>query len=909
MPHHLNDMPLNAGDRVGAYDVIGQIGAGGMGIVYRAHDTQLDRDVALKVLPEAFTADPDRLARFEREAKVLASLNHPNIGSIYGLEEAEGGKFRALVLELVEGPTLADRITKGPIPLDEALPIAKQIAEALEAAHEQGVIHRDLKPANIKVKADGTVKVLDFGLAKAFQPDAGDPNLSQSPTISLSAAATQLGMVIGTAAYMAPEQAKGLTVDKRADIWAYGAVLFEMLTGRKLFDAGDVSEMLASVLVKDPDISSIGSHVPAHVRSVVRRCLVKDPKQRLRDIGDVRLAMKGTVETTVAAPSDMATAPPLRVWQRPIPATLAVLAALGLGALAVWSLTPAPVLDLARFVITAPPSEPVRLDTNTLDLTISPDGRRVVYRTGTPPQLYVRALDQLAGTPLAGTEGAQAPFFSADGTWVGFQSGLLGPLKKVSVLGGPSVTLCALGSPLRGASWGADDTIIFATASRGGLRRVAAAGGEPEALTTPEAGTGGFHHFPEILPGGKALLFTMLTGPGSEGRIALLNLETREEVPLISLGSQPRYAATGHIVYGAEGTLRAVPFDLARLTVTGDPVPVLEDVLTKASGAVDFGLAEDGSLVYVTGAAGAAGGRSLVWVDREGREEAVPAPPRAYVYPRIAPDGTRVAVDIRDQEQDIWIWDFAGEVLTRLTFGPSPDLYSVWTPDGLRVAFSSQREGAGPFNLFWKAADGTGTVERLTDSPNDQFSYAFSPDGEQLLFREIVPDTGQDLRVLSLDDARTVTPLVATPFDDRNAELSPDGHWLAYESNASGQFEIYVRPFPDVEAGRWQVSRAGGIQPAWGPDGQELFYRDPARRLVAVPVRGAGATFTPGNPEVLFEAQGYFTRPGGRTYDVSPDGERFLLIKTGTTDDTGARNDIILVENWHQELERLVPLN
>ena len=401
----------------------------------------------------------------------------------------------------------------------------------------------------------------------------------------------------------------------------------------------------------------------------------------------------------------------------------------------------------------------------------------------------------------------------------------------------------------------------------------------------------------------------MLTGPGSEGRIALLNLETREEVPLIPLGSQPRYAATGHIVYGTEGTLRAVPFDLARLTVTGDPVPVLEDVVTKATGAVDFGLAEDGSLVYVTGAAGAAGGRSLMWVNREGREEAVSAAPRAYVYPRISPDGTRVAADIRDQEQDIWIWDFAGEVLTRFTFDPAPDFYPVWTPDGLRVAFSSLREGR-TFNLFWKAADGTGTVERLTDSPNTQFSYAFSPDGEQLLFREIVPDTGQDLRVLSLDDARTVTPLVATAFDDRNAELSPDGHWLAYESNAAGQFEIYVRPFPDVDSGRWQVSRAGGIQPAWGPDGQELFYLDPARSLVAVRVRGAGATFTRGNPEVLFEAQGYFTTgPVGRTYDVSPDGERFLLIKTGTTDETGARPDIILIQNWFEELNRLVPVN
>ena len=399
-------MTLAPGTTLGPYQVTAKIGEGGMGEVWQARDTKLDRDVALKVLPEAFTSDPDRLARFEREAKVLASLNHPNIGSIYGLEEAEG--VRALVLELVEGPTLADRIKQGPIPLDETLPIAKQIADALEAAHEQGVIHRDLKPANIKVKADGTVKVLDFGLAKAFQPDAGDPNLSQSPTISLSAAATQLGMVIGTAAYMAPEQAKGLTVDKRADIWAYGAVLFEMLTGRKLFDAGDVSEMLASVLVKDPDISSIGSHVPAHVRSVVRQCLVKDPKERLRDIGDVRLAMKGTFETTVSAPSDPGVVPTLPVWQRPVTIAVAVLASLAVGGFAVWSLTrPAPP-RVVRFQIplTAGQSFP---STSRQVVAISPDGSQVVYVGN--QSLWLRPVDQLQAIQVPGTEEGRGAFF------------------------------------------------------------------------------------------------------------------------------------------------------------------------------------------------------------------------------------------------------------------------------------------------------------------------------------------------------------------------------------------------------------------------------------------------------------------------------------------------------------------
>ena len=436
-------MPLLPGTTLGPYEVTAKIGEGGMGEVYRARDTTLDRDVALKVLPEGFTSDPERLARFEREAKLLASLNHPNIGSIYGLEEAEGVK--ALVLELVEGPTLADRIKQGPIPIDEALPIAKQIAEALEAAHEQGVIHRDLKPANVKVKDDGTVKVLDFGLAKAFQPESSGPSTSMSPTISLTAAATQMGMVIGTAAYMAPEQAKGLPVDKRADIWAYGAVLFEMLTGRKLFEAGDVSEMLASVLVKDPDISSIGTHVPDHVRSVVRRCLVKDPKERMRDIGDVRLAMKGAVETG-ATPSETSVAPPLQLWQRPVPALSIVVMAVITG-IAVWSLTRPDIVpaEVMRFVISPPDTAPFQFTGPHPNLAISPDGAHVVYTAQAPgggQQLYLRPIDQLVGAPLRGGEDGAGPFLSPDGAWVDFIDGTTNStLRKVSILGGLPVTL------------------------------------------------------------------------------------------------------------------------------------------------------------------------------------------------------------------------------------------------------------------------------------------------------------------------------------------------------------------------------------------------------------------------------------------------------------------------------------
>ena len=508
MPHHLNDMPLSTGDRLGPYEITGELGAGGMGIVLRARDTMLDRDVALKVLPEAFTSDPNRLARFEREAKVLASLNHPNIGSIYGLEEGGGGEFRALVLELVEGPTLAERIKLGPIPLDEAVPIASQIAEALEAAHEAGVIHRDLKPANIKVKDDGTVKVLDFGLAKAFQPDAGDPNLSASPTISLAAAATQMGMVIGTAAYMAPEQAKGKVIDKRADVWAFGAVLYEMLTGARPFAGDDVSETLARVIDREPDWAALPDDVPPALSNVLRRCLQKNLKQRIRDIGDVSLAMEGAFETTLGAPSEQTVAPQLQVWQRPLPALIAALLVAVVSSLAVWALLgsgtqPAPLPK--RFTLTLPESD--RLPGTTRDkLALSPNGQTLVYRAARDGafQLFRRPIDQFEAMPMPGTENAFSPFFSPDGQWVGFSAA--GALRKVALAGGPPQTLTAGPSEfaIRGADWGADDMFVYGD---GPLMQVPGAGGDPAPLFTPDDGRRSW--YPQILPGGDAVLFTL----------------------------------------------------------------------------------------------------------------------------------------------------------------------------------------------------------------------------------------------------------------------------------------------------------------------------------------------------------------------------------------------------------------
>jgi serine/threonine-protein kinase len=899
-------MPLEPGTTLGPYSVTAKIGEGGMGEVYRARDTKLDRDVALKVLPEAFTSDPDRLARFEREAKVLASLNHTNIGGIYGLEESDG--VRALVLEYVEGPTLADRIAQGPIPIDEALPIAKQIAEALEVAHEQGIIHRDLKPANIKVKDDGTVKVLDFGLAKAFTPETPDVSGSMSPTISLTAAATQMGMVIGTAAYMAPEQAKGLPVDKRADVWAFGAVLFEMLTGKKLFDAGDVSEMLASVLVKDPDISSMGTHVPANIRSVVRRCLVKDPRNRLRDIGDMRLAMEGAFETMVSAPPAESTAPHPSAWRLTLPWVAAVLLAVITG-IAVWSLMRAPAPRLERFAIPLPAPETMGISQGRRDIAVSPDGSTVVFSSADNPvfQLYVRPLDALTATPLQGLDRALEPFVSADSEWVGFFDNSDDTLRRVSIFGGPPVTICRIDDLTLGADWAEDDTIVFGTDAPSGLWRVSANGGEPEELTTPDVEQGVNHGWPHVLPGGRALLFTILSGAIDDAQIALLDLETGDQRVLVPGGSAPSYSPTGHIVYGVGNTLRAVGFDLDRLEVTNpNPVPVLDGVITKNSGAANFDLARDGSLVYVAGTGGGVAQRTLVWVDRAGREEPLETPVLAYQRPRVSPDGTRVAVDVADPEgADIWIHNLVRGTERRLTTDPAVDIGPLWTPDGDRVVFESDREG--PVALFSKLVDAPGDAERLMSASDRQTieAAAWAADGQTLLFWWAGGGVFPDIGLLSMEGERASEMLLETEFQTAGPAISPDGGWLAYHSDETGSREVYVQRFPDL-GDKELVSTDGGEQPLWSPDGQELFYRGP-RGMMVVPVE-TDPTFRAGDPEVLFDQQYYFDR-SRRTYDLAPDGQRFLMVKEGaaTDDAEGPAAQAILIQNWFEELTRLVP--
>ena len=879
-----------------------------MGEVYRATDTKLGREVAIKVLPTEVARDPERLARFQREATLLAALNHPRIAAIHGLEEEAGDPF--LVLELVEGEDLAERLKRGPIPIDEALDIARQIAEALEEAHDRGIVHRDLKPANVKVTPDGKVKVLDFGLAKAWEGDTAagsSSDLSRSPTLAHSG--TQAGIILGTAAYMSPEQARGKPVDRRADIWAFGVVLFEMLTGRRGFAGEDLTDTLAAVVRSEPPWDALPDTLSPTLRVYLRRCLHKDPKQRVGDIRDVRLALEGAFETTAATQLAVA-AGAQPVWRQrlPVAATAGIVTVLGCG-LVGWSLWPTAIVPrVTRLTMAQPDAQPLSLGNSSTVLALSPDGTRAVYRIRVEgqPALVVRALDSLDATVLY-QGNAFTPFFSPDGAWVGFEHQSPGrTLKRVPVTGGPALAISALESRLNGATWGEDDTIIFGTGTSSGLWQVPAGGGTPEPMTTLDEAQGESNHeWPELLPGGEAVLFTIRhAGDNADAaQIAVRHLGTGEQRVLVSGGSYPMYVPTGHLVYATAGTLRAVPFDLDRLAATGIPVGVLEGVLTKArSGAADVAVARDGSLIYVAGEASETL-HSLVWVDREGREEPVAAEPRSYRDPAVSPDGTRVAVTVQSPENtDVWIWNLGRETLQRLTFDEGSDTHPIWTPEGSRLVFDSSREGGG---LFWKAADGTGEIERLMESP-DAGAFSWGAEG-QLVFNEGGAVGGRNISTLTLDGDRHREVLLDSEFGQRRPAVSPDGRWLAYESKESGQWQIYVRPFPHVDDGKWQISTDGGREADWAPDGQELFYLGPTHLMVAE--IETEPTFSWSSPESVFDAAGYLPNITARTYDIHPDGQRFLMIKPATAATTDGEDSpqLIFVQNWFEELKRLAP--
>jgi len=879
-------MPIQSGTRLGPYEIISAIGAGGMGEVYRAHDPKLGRDVAIKVMPEAFANDAQRMARFQREAKVLASLSHPNIATIYGLEDS--GTTHALVMELVEGPTLAGRIKACPIPVDESVRIAKQIADALEYAHERGIIHRDLKPANIKVADDDTVKVLDFGLAKALEGDPSSIDISTSPTISRMA--TQQGVLLGTAAYMSPEQAKAKSVDRRADIWAFGCVLYEMLTGKVAFPGESVTDTLAGVIRAEPDWSLLPATTPMRVRVLLQRCLQKDPKQRLRDIGDARISLDEVLSG--AAEPALIGAPPVVVstWRRALPWALGLLAAVITG-FAGWFLRSSASKPVTRAVIMLPPGQQLAGMESGLAVALSSDGTYLAYvaSQGGVQQIYLRAMDSGEVKAIPGTEGAVSPVFSPDGQWLSFFAEE--KLKKIAVSGREAQILAD--APIsRGASWGSQGMIAFSP-TIGPLEQVSDAGGSSQSLT--HLGKGEFDHiWPALLPGSKAVLFEV--GGGASAVVAQL-IGTGQRRTLAQGGTNPCYVSSGHLVYQQAGTLLAVPFDPQRLEVKGTPVPVVQNVLKRGIGSAPFqySVSASGSLVYVSG--GSQESQSgLVWVNRAGAEQAIGAPLRSYDFLQLSPDGRRLAASI--QTLQVWVFDLARETLSPLTSGGAVTLAPVWTPDGKRIAFASAREGEE--NIYWQMADGSGGLERLTSSGKAQFPASWSPDGQLLAFTEFAPGTGADIWVLRLSD-RKAEPFLQTSAQESGARFSPDGRWLAYVSDASGRNEVYVQPYPGPGS-RWQVSTDGGMQPVWNRNGRELFYRS-GDKMMAIDIT-TEPSFSAGRPKMLFKGSYFSPIPAGNPfYDVSPDGQRFLMLKPSEA----APTQINVVLNWTEELKRLVP--
>jgi len=905
-------LSLTLGTRLGPYDVTALLGEGGMGQVYRATDTRLKRQVALKILPPSVAADADRLARFQREAEVLASLNHPYIAGIYGLEESGG--TTALVMELVEGEDLSQRIARGALPLDEALPIARQIAEALEAAHEQGIIHRDLKPANIKVRPDGTVKVLDFGLAKALDPNVGrgfspaDPGAAKATPYEEAAtmtspAMTQMGMILGTAAYMAPEQARGRVVDKRADIWAFGAVLFEMLTGTRAFPGEDITDTLALVVRGEPSWETLPATVPVRVRQVLRSCLQKDPKQRMGDMQSVRLALEGAFETAApqATTSAASSPPPSR-----LPWVIAIAAVLGMIALAMPAIrhlgeTP-PAARAVMTTLLPPDNADYDFGVPYAIPAVSPDDTHIVYgakgRDG-ERQLWLRRLDSPTAQPLPGTEDAATPFWSPDSRWVGFGQGAT--LKKVDIQGGPPVVVTALDGPLRGGSWNAEGDIVFGVTAGGQtpIFRVAASGGK--AVHTA-AKTTGSHRHPWFLPDGRHFLHTGATVDG-DTEILVSSLDAPgESGKRVALANSPAAYSQGHLLYLRGNTLMAQPFDVTGLETTGEALPIAENIPTFTTGSriPGFAVSASGLLVYQTGGAGTE--KRVVWKDRQGNVLSKLGELHTLEgQVRLSPDFKRAAVTDFDRaggNQDLWIYDIDRGVPTRFTFDPGRDLYPAWSPDGATMYFSSSRSGV--LSLFSKPSNGTGTEGLIVAGDTATFPTSVSPDGSWLLFERAAKDTGIDLWVLPLKQAPggpnpEPRPFLETPFWERNGQFSPDGRWVAYASNESGQTRVFAAPFPGP-GGKQPISLEGGMFPRWRQDGKEIFYASPDGQLMAAEIVARNGTLNVGKAQGLFNVVTSSAGVGGGlTYDVSADGQKFLVVDDGSSDNA---RPLTLVQNW-----------
>jgi serine/threonine protein kinase len=893
-------MSLAAGSRLGAYEITGLIGAGGMGEVYQARDTRLDRSVAIKIIPDALASDPERILRFEREAKTLAALNHPNIAHIHGFEESSG--IRALVMEFVDGPTLADRIEHGPIPLDEALPIAKQIADALEAAHESGIVHRDLKPTNVKVRADGTVKVLDFGLAKALESGVtANANLTHSPTLSLGA--THAGVILGTAAYMAPEQARGRAADKRADIWAFGVVLYEMLTGRRAFDGDDVSTTLASVLKSDPDWSALDARTPAAIRRLLARCLQKDPKDRLHDIADARIEIDELLRSGPESPADSGPSAHARPswWHRALPWAVASVLFIGLALLSFVHFRETSAAPEMRLDIVTPASDEPG------SFALSPDGRQLVFVASGdgPTRLWLRPLAGATAQPLTGTDGATAPFWSPDSRSIGFFADA--KLKRLDLDGGSLQSLA--NAERSGGAWNTDGTILFSGTLLGPLLRIPASGGDAVAVTKPANGTG--HTWPQFLPDGRRFLF--YAGPAPELRgIYLGSLDGSAPTRLIVAETYGAYAPSGQLLWARGNSLVAQRLDLRRRALIGPSIAVAGQIAPAGIAGSALSVSASGLIAFRLGASNR---QQLRWLDRKGAplRSMGAADDGGLAHVRIAPDGKRVAISrVVDGNPDIWLIDNIS--MSRVTSDPGLDVYPVWSPDSNRIVFCSNRNGV--LNMYIKSANGMGNEELLVKSSTPAVPLDWSPDGRFLLYGSNRQQPNNwDLWILPMEGDRKPWPFLNTDFDERQAQFSPDGGWIAYASDETGSREIYVRRFeaaatePSTERAQGstsavvrRVSTSGGNYPRWSPDGKELFYIGFGGELMAAPISIRGRSLDVGAPVMLFRTRtpaGSRNTTQGWQYDVSRDGK--FLINTVVDD---AASPITVLLNWKPDLRK-----
>jgi eukaryotic-like serine/threonine-protein kinase len=896
-------MALASGTKLGPYEILSPLGAGGMGEVYRARDTRLDRTVAIKILPTHLSQNAEARERFDREARAISSLSHPNICHLYDVGQQDGTSY--LVMEYLEGETLADRLRKGPLRLEQVLTMGAEICEGLEKAHRSGVVHRDLKPSNIMLTKSGA-KLMDFGLAKAGAAAVGAGSSSDS-LATMSQPLTAQGTIVGTFQYMSPEQVEGKEADPRSDIFSLGAVLYEMVTGKRAFEGKTTASMIAAIMASHPaPISTIQPMSPPMLERLVKGCLAKDPDERLQTAHDVELDLKWIAEAPIPAGVPAAARRSARFWMT---ATVVLLVASSLITGAYLMRSPKLQYGSAKRVVirlsgTAPLAlaRLAPLGIGRTSFALSADGTHLVYVAdlGETSQLYVRPMDELEAAPIPGTQGAYGPFFSPDGRWIGFFAE--NKLKKVSLLGGDPVVLCEARTP-HGGSWGPDDTVVFSDEEGGKLIQLRASGGQVRTvpITTNDTLSLGSHgltlYSSQILPGGKWVLVTVPVSANWDfARIAALSLETGELNFVINGGTSPHYISTGHLVFTRGKTLMAAPFDLAQHKVTGPAVAVLDGVKTEAWGAAQFAVSDDGTLVYLPGAAGWIG--KLVSVDRTGRATALPLPAQAYGVLKFSPGGERLAVEIGGATDDVWVYESTRGALTRLTTEGS-NSRPTWTPDGKRVTFRSFREGTS--SIVQKLADGSGMEERLLTNKYPSFPGSWSPDGSVLAFSESTPTDDEDLWILPMHGDRTPRPFLQTHFAEWGPGFSPDGHWIAYTSDESGRSEVYVRPYPGP-GGKWQISTKGGEEPRWSQSG-ELFYRN-ATKWMAVRVH-TSPIFSVEKPQVMFE--GNYINVMGIEYDVAPDGRHFVMIEAN--EPKSPPTELSAVVNWLTELKRLVPAN